>query len=99
MIEDGTNRARLTKLLRYKSSKSETKYISLEDYVDRMPETQKSIFFLTGENIEKIKQSPVLEDALKRDVEVIYMTDAIDEYALGNLEKFDGKYKVTNIGR
>jgi HSP90 family molecular chaperone len=98
LIEDGTNRARLTKLLRYKSSKSEDKYISLQDYVDRMPESQKNIYFLTDESIERIKQAPVLEDALKRDVEVLYMVDPIDEYVVGHVTDFGGK-KLVNLAK
>jgi HSP90 family molecular chaperone len=98
MIEDGTNRARLTKLLRYKSSKSEDKLISFEDYVERMPESQKAIYFLTGESIEKIKQQPFLEDAMKRNVEVFYMIDAIDEYVVGHVTDFSGK-KLVNLAK
>jgi HSP90 family molecular chaperone len=98
MIEDGTNRARLTKLLRYKSSKSEDKMISLQDYVDRMPETQKHIYFIAAESIEKIKQTPVLEDAIARDIEVIFMTDAIDEYVVGHVTDFSGK-KLQNLAK
>eukprot|EP01001_Neometanema_parovale_P006958 NODE_328_length_2662_cov_400.471052_g308_i0.p1 GENE.NODE_328_length_2662_cov_400.471052_g308_i0~~NODE_328_length_2662_cov_400.471052_g308_i0.p1 ORF type:complete len:787 (+),score=347.64 NODE_328_length_2662_cov_400.471052_g308_i0:52-2412(+) len=95
LIEDSTNRARLTKLLRYKSSKSDDKYISLEDYVDRMPENQKSIFFLIGESMEKIKESPLLERAVSEDVEVLYMVDAIDEYVVGHITEFSGKKLVS----
>jgi HSP90 family molecular chaperone len=98
MIEDGTNRARLTKLLRYKTSKSEDKLIGLQEYVDRMSATQKSIFFIAAESLEKIKQMPVLEDALARDIEVIYMTDAIDEYVTGHVTDFAGK-KLVNLAK
>ena len=98
MIEDGTNRARLTKLLRYKSSKDEEKLTSLEEYVDRMPETQQGIYFLTGESIEKIKQSPVLEDAINRGSEVLFMTDSIDEYVVGHVTDFAGK-KLVNLAK
>lgn len=98
MIEDGTNRARLTKLLRYKSSKSEDKLTSLDDYVERAPESQKSIYFIAGESLEKIKQSPVLEDAIARDVEVLYMTDAIDEYVTGHVTDYSGK-KLVNLAK
>jgi HSP90 family molecular chaperone len=98
MIEDGTNRARLTKLLRYPSSKDETKMSSLEEYVERMPEGQMGIYFLTGESIEKIKQSPVLEDVLSRDMEVLYMTDSIDEYVVGHVTDFAGK-KLVNLAK
>jgi HSP90 family molecular chaperone len=98
MIEDGTNRGKLTKLMRYKSSKSEDKVTSFEEYVDRMPESQKNIYFLAGESISKIKQSPVLEDALSRGVEVIYMVDAIDEYVVGHITDFSGK-KLVNLAK
>lgn len=98
MIEDGSNRQRLTKLLRYKTSKNEAKYSSLEDYVSRMPESQKDIYYISAESIEKIKQSPVLEDAIKRDVEVIFMTDAIDEYVVGHVTDFSGK-KLINLAK
>jgi HSP90 family molecular chaperone len=98
LIEDGSNRARLTKLLRYKSSKSEDKLISLDDYVDRMPATQKNIFYITGASIEKIKEKPVVEDALKRNVEVLFMFDAIDEYVVGHLTDYTGK-KLVNLAK
>jgi HSP90 family molecular chaperone len=98
LIEDGTNRARLTKLLRFKTSKNEDKFVSLEDYVERMAETQKNIYYLTGESIEKIKQVPVLYDAEKREVEVIFMTDAIDEYVTGHVTDFSGK-KLVNLAK
>jgi HSP90 family molecular chaperone len=94
MIEDGANRARLTKLLRYKSSKSENELISLEQYVERMPDSQKSIFYITGASLDKIKQAAVLEDAIKRDIEVLYMTDAIDEYVVQHVTDFAGKKLV-----
>lgn len=98
MIEDGSNRARLTKLLRYKSSKSDDKLISLQDYVDRMPESQKDIYYVSAESIEKIKQLPVLEDATNRNLEVLYMVDAIDEYVVGHVTDFSGK-KLVNLAK
>lgn len=98
MIEDGSNRARLTKLLRYTSSKSDGKLISFQDYVDRMPESQKDIYYLSAASVEKIKQLPVLEDATNRDLEVIYMTDAIDEYVVGHVTDFAGK-KLVNLAK
>ncbi|CUI14452.1 heat shock protein 90, putative [Bodo saltans] len=98
MIEDGSNRARLTKLLRYKSSKSDNKLISLQDYVDRMPESQKDIYYVSAESIEKIKQLPVLEDATNRNLEVLFMTDAIDEYVVGHVTDFAGK-KLVNLAK
>ena len=101
IIEDGNNRARLTKLLRYKSTHSEDEYISLQDYIDNIAENnkkQKNIYYLSGDTIEKIKQSPVLEDATRRNIEVIYMTDAIDEYVVGHITDFSGK-KLVNLAK
>lgn len=98
MIEDGANRARLTKLLRYKTSKSDEKMVSLEDYVARAGDSQKSIYYIAGESQEKIKQMPVLEDAMARDIEVIFMTDAIDEYVVGHVTDFAGK-RLVNLAR
>eukprot|EP00756_Hemistasia_phaeocysticola_P013159 Hpha_TRINITY_DN15254_c4_g1::TRINITY_DN15254_c4_g1_i1::g.65893::m.65893/K09487/HSP90B, TRA1; heat shock protein 90kDa beta len=98
LIEDGTNRSRLTKLLRYKTSKTGDKLASLDDYVERMPEKQKGIYYIVGENIQKIKEHPALEDAIKRDVEVLYMTDAIDEYVVGHLTDYSG-HKLVNIAK
>lgn len=95
LIEDSTNRARLTKLLRYKSSKSGDQYTSLEEYVDRMPENQKSIFYLIGESTEKLEKSPLLEQAKAEGVEVLYMVDAIDEYVVGHITEFGGKKLVS----
>lgn len=98
MIEDGNNRARLTKLLRYRTSRSEDKWASFQDYVSRMPKKQKAIYYISGESIEKIRQAPVLEDAARRDIEVIYMTDAIDEYVVGHITDFNGK-KLINLAK
>eukprot|EP00993_Chasmostoma_nieuportense_P003592 NODE_429_length_2253_cov_560.544214_g269_i1.p1 GENE.NODE_429_length_2253_cov_560.544214_g269_i1~~NODE_429_length_2253_cov_560.544214_g269_i1.p1 ORF type:complete len:609 (-),score=212.50 NODE_429_length_2253_cov_560.544214_g269_i1:331-2157(-) len=95
LIEDSTNRARLTKLLRFKTSKSDGKLISLEEYVDRMPEEQKNIFYLIGESIEVIKKSPFMERATAEDVEVIFMDEAIDEYVVGHITEFSGKKLVS----
>jgi heat shock protein beta len=95
LIEDSTNRARLTKLLRYRTSKSGEDLVSLEQYVDRMPEEQTNIFYLIDESLEKLKESPLLEQAAAQDVEVVYMTDAIDEYVVGHVTEFSGKKLVS----
>jgi heat shock protein beta len=95
LIEDSTNRARLTKLLRYRTSKSGEELVSLEQYVDRMPEEQTNIFYLIDESLEKLKESPLLEQAAAQDVEVVYMTDAIDEYVVGHVTEFSGKKLVS----
>jgi len=98
LIEDGTNRSRLTKLLRYKTTASDDNYVSLDQYVDRMIEGQKDIYFLVGESVEKIEESPACEDAVKRGLEVLLMTDAIDEYVVGQLTDYSG-HKLVNLAK
>ncbi|KPA80393.1 putative mitochondrial putative lipophosphoglycan biosynthetic protein [Leptomonas pyrrhocoris] len=95
---DSNNRNRLTKLFRYKSSKSDGAYISLQTYVDRMKKGQKGIYYISGDTIERIQKSPMLEDAVNHDVEVIFMTDAIDEYVVAQVTDFAGK-KLINLAK
>lgn len=89
--EDNTNRPKLAEFLRYKTSKSGEDVISLKEYVGRMKEGQNSIYFITGETQEQIDKSPFMETLKKKGIEVIYMTDPIDEYATQQLKEFDGK--------
>lgn len=96
VMDDTNNRGRLVKLLRYKSSKSDNEYIGLQTYIDRMQPGQKGIYYLSGDSILKIEQSPMLEDAKQRGVEVLYMTDAIDEYVVAQVPDFAGK-KLINL--
>ena len=91
VIEDSANRNKLSKLLRYKSSKSDDKWTSLEQYVKNMKDWQKQIYFVSGEDTESCKNSLFLEKFKKKDVEVLYFTDPIDEYVVQNLREFDGK--------
>jgi heat shock protein beta len=79
VIEDNSNRSKLAKLLRYKSLKSPDKYISLEEYVASMKTWQKDIYFIAGESIEAVKKSPFLEVASRKDVDVLYLVEPIDE--------------------
>ena len=80
VIEDTANRSKLAKLLRFKSSTSEGKWVSLEQYIENMQEWQKEIYFLAGENEEAVERSPFLEVANKKKIEVLYLTDPVDEY-------------------
>jgi heat shock protein beta len=90
VIDDRANKSKLTKLLRYSTSKSEGKLAGLEDYVDNMLEGQKYIYYITGESVEAVEKSPMLETLVKRGYEVLYMVDALDEYVLQSLAEFDG---------
>jgi len=73
---------------------------TFEDYVKRMKEGQEQIYYLSGDSKEVVEQSPLIERLIKRGFEVLYMIDPIDEYTLSNMgDKFDGKYKLTNLAR
>lgn len=90
VIEDRKNKAKLSKLLRYQTSKSDEKFVSLETYVERMPEDQSSIYFYNCENLEKCAASPFVEKVTKKGYEVVWMMDVIDEYITSHLTEYDG---------
>merc|ERR1719361_202312 len=94
--EDNKNRNKLAELLRYSTTTSGDGWSSLREYVDRMKETQEVIYYITGESKVNVENSPFLEALKKRDLEVIYMTDPIDEHAVQQLKEYDGK-KLVNV--
>merc|ERR1712165_104496 len=93
--EDSTNRKKLAGHLRYYTSASGDEYCSLNDYVSRMKENQKSIYYITGESKEVVSASAFVERLKKRGLEVVYMTEPIDEYVVQQLKEFDGKTLVS----
>merc|ERR1712043_27373 len=93
--EDTTNRKKLAGFLRYHTSASGDEQCSLGDYVSRMKENQKDIYYITGENKEIVAVSAFVERLKKRGLEVIYMTEPIDEYVVQQMKEFDGKNLVS----
>uniref|UniRef100_A0A8B9N3R4 Heat shock protein 90 alpha family class B member 1 n=1 Tax=Accipiter nisus TaxID=211598 RepID=A0A8B9N3R4_9AVES len=93
--EDSTNRKRLSDLLRYHTSQSDDELTSLSEYVSCMKETQKSIYYITGESKEQVANSAFVERVRECGFEVVYMTEPIDEYCVQQLKEFDGKTLVS----
>uniref|UniRef100_A0A7C4VQY3 Chaperone protein HtpG n=1 Tax=Desulfatirhabdium butyrativorans TaxID=340467 RepID=A0A7C4VQY3_9BACT len=88
---DPDNRKRIAELARYKTTKSDGKWVSLKEYVANMKPDQKDIYFITGENLTTLMNSPHLERLKEKDYEVLLMIDPIDEWVVQSLNEYDGK--------
>ncbi|CAL8462785.1 g2318 [Coccomyxa elongata] len=91
IIEDSANRPRLAKLLRVRTSADPEKLVSLDDYISRMKEDQKQIFYLTGASVEDLQKSVFLEKLIQKGYEVIFFTEPIDEYVMTHVTEYDDK--------
>ncbi|XP_009606988.1 endoplasmin homolog [Nicotiana tomentosiformis] len=98
IIEDATNRNRLAKLLRFETSKSDGKLTSLDQYISRMKAGQKDIFYITGASKEQLEKSPFLERLTKKNYEVIFFTDPVDEYLMQYLMDYEDN-KFQNVSK
>merc|ERR1711981_807482 len=91
--EDSTQRKKIAEFLRYHSSDADGT-TSLKDYVSRMKDNQKDIYYITGESLDAVKSSSFVERLINRGFEVLYMTEPIDEYCIQQLKEYDGKNLV-----
>merc|ERR1712070_351676 len=93
--EDDSNRSKISKLLRFTTTKSEDKDISLDKSLDRMQESQESIYYMSGDSLEVMKKAPALQIFKKKDVEVLMLSDHLDEPCLQKLADYEGKKFVS----
>jgi heat shock protein beta len=93
--EDDSNRSKISKLLRFRSTKSEDKDISLDKYLDRMAESQESIYYMSGESMETMMKAPSLQIFKKKDLEVLMLSDHLDEPCIQKLADYEGKKFVS----
>merc|ERR1711933_404244 len=88
--EDDSNRSKLSKLLRFATTKSEGKEISLDKYLDRMQESQESIYYMSGDSMDVMMKAPALQIFKKKDIEVLMLSDHLDEPCLQKLADYEG---------
>merc|ERR1719246_398867 len=93
--EDDSNRSKISKLLRFVSTKSEEKDISLDKYLDRMQESQESIYYMSGDSLDVMQKAPALQIFKKKDIEVLMLSDHLDEPCIQKLADYEGKKFVS----
>ena len=94
--EDSANQTKLASLCRFNSSKSKEETVSFANYIENMKPEQKDIYYITGESRKAVENSPFLEGFRKRDLEVLFFTDAIDEYMTQKLKEYDD-HKLVSV--
>merc|ERR1712070_204343 len=93
--EDDSNRSKISKLLRFSTTKSEGKEINLDKYLDRMQESQESIYYMSGESLDVMQKAPALQIFKKKDIEVLMLSDHLDEPCIQKLADYEGKKFVS----
>merc|ERR1712066_370440 len=93
--EDDSNRSKISKLLLFTSTKSEGKEINLDKYLDRMQESQESIYYMSGESFDVMQKAPSLQVFKKKDIEVLMLSDHLDEPCIQKLADYEGKKFVS----
>ena len=93
--EDSANMTKIAKLLRYNSIKNQDEMISLDNYVSNMSNGQESIYYITGDGLDSVKNSPFLEKLKIKGYDVLFMVEPIDEYAMQRLTEYEGKKFVS----
>merc|ERR1711990_457577 len=93
--EDDSNRSKLSKLLLFMTTKSEGKEINLDKYLDRMQESQESIYYMSGESLDIMQKAPSLQIFMKKDIEVLMLSDHLDEPCIQKLADYEGKKFVS----
>merc|ERR1719191_1575893 len=93
--DDDSNRSKISKLLRFFTTKSDDKEISLDRYLDRMQETQESIYYMSGDSLDTMKKLPSLQIFKKKDLEVLMLPDHLDEPCIQKLADYEGKKFVS----
>ena len=97
VIDDSANRSRLAKLLQFRSSKDK-ELVSFSEYIERMKEKQETIYYIAGSSLDEVEKSPFVERLVKKGYEVLYLTEAVDEYCISALPDFEGK-KFQNVAK
>merc|ERR1712115_774745 len=93
--EDDSNRSKISKLLLFTTTKSDGKEINLDKYLDRMQESQESIYYMSGESLETMQKAPNMQIFKKKDIEVLMLSDHLDEPCLQKLADYEGKKFVS----
>jgi heat shock protein beta len=98
LMDDPTNKGKLSRLVRFYSTYNIDRLTSLDDYIERMKEVQEDIYFIAGDNRHKLAESPLIQKLVKLGYEVLLLDDPIDEYSINSLPEYE-KHKIQNVAQ